>query len=176
MIGKRVVLGLGLVFAMALFAMASHAGERDAVLGRWASDGSIIEISEHHGRLSAIVIALMEPIYAEGEDFGPVGATRRDDLNPSDELKTRPILGIDLLSDYAFDNGKWSGKIYDPESGNLYSSNMQLGRDGRLKMRGYIGLPMFGRTAFFEPVASCKPYIVTMLDLARVASGECGGG
>lgn len=169
-IGKQVALGLALVIASAI-----HAADRDTVFGQWASDGSIIEIAETDNGLSAIVIALNEPTYQEAEDFGPVGAVRRDDLNPEPKLQARHILGIDLLSEYEYD-GKWSGKIYDPESGNTYSSNMQVGRDGRLKMRGYIGVPMFGRTALFEPVSSCKPYIVMMIELAKLSSSDCNGG
>ena len=92
-----------------------------------------------------------------------MGAPRRDDKNPDEGQRDRPVLGLELLSDYTYEGKKWQGKIYDPESGNSYSSNMRVGRNGMLKMRGYIGVPMFGRTAEFRPVASCEEDIVLML-------------
>ena len=141
----------------------SWGDSRDAVFGRWAGDQSILEIGERDGLLSARVIALDDPVYREGEEFGPVGAARRDDLNPDPDKRQQPILGIELLSGYRFENGRWQGRIYDPESGNVYSSNMRVNRNGELKMRGYLGIPMFGRTATFVPLEICAEDVRAML-------------
>jgi len=149
---------------MAVFALAQPG---DEVMGRWSSGGSMIEISRSADNLlQAHVIALRNPVYMEGEDFGPPGSTRLDGMNPDKNLVDRPVLGINLLSDYRFDGKKWQGKIYDPESGKSYSSNMKLSKKGVLKMRGYIGVPMFGRTAEFVPVSACDKNILYMLELA----------
>jgi uncharacterized protein (DUF2147 family) len=152
---------------------ASVADEpRAAVLGRWASDGSIIEVSETSGVLTARVVAIRDAVYRPGE-AGEPGTPRRDDRNPDVELRERPVVGIDLLSQYRFDDGQWRGRIYDPESGNTYASTMKVGKDGRLEMRGYVGVPWIGRTAMFDPVTACKPHIVAML--ARLESpAPCG--
>ena len=83
-------------------------------------------------------------------------------------MRDRPLLGMELLSEYSWDGKRWSGKIYDPESGNTYSSRMEVRKDGNLAMRGYIGSPLFGRTAVFEPVANCTPAIQKMV--------ACGSG
>ena len=53
--------------------------------------------------------------------------------------------------------------IYDPESGKVYDSTMRGGRDDKLRMRGYIGMPMFGRTETFQPLRACTAAIRTML-------------
>jgi uncharacterized protein (DUF2147 family) len=87
-------------------------------------------------------------------------------------LRDRPILGLNLVSGYQFEDGTWQGKIYDPESGKVYSSRMKVGRKGNLEMRGYIGIPMFGRTATFVPANRCEAHIVSMLDAVGI-SGVC---
>ena len=155
-----------LVAAFAVHCLADDA-KADAVLGRWASDGSIIEVTRQGDALSAVVIAMLEPNYLEDEAFGPVGAPRRDDLNPDATLQARPIHGLELLSNYTFTGKRWEGDIYDPESGNTYASRMHV-EDGELKMRGYIGMPMFGRTATFLPVSGCAPHVVEMLQIAQL--------
>jgi len=131
------------------------AGERESVVGRWLGDRSILEIAERDGTLSARVIALDDPVYREGEESGPVGSPRRDDRNPDQSKRRRPLLGMELLQDYRFEDHKWCGRIYDPESGNVYLSTMHVEPDGTLQMRGYVGIPMFGRTAKFEPLPAC---------------------
>lgn len=142
-----------------------------SVLGTWASETSVIEISEKDGRLHAEIVAIRDPVYREDE-AGAAGTPRLDDKNPDAALRGRPIVGIDLLSEYQLDDGRWRGRIYDPESGKTYSSQMQV-KDGRLQMRGYIGTPMLGRTVVFEPVASCKSHIVAMMSAASLVS-NCG--
>ncbi len=151
-------------------AMALAAEERDAVFGHWASEGSILEIAEVDGQLQARIVALLNPLYTTHEKTGEQGAVRVDANNPDAALRTRPILGINLLADYAFKDGKWQGRIYDPESGKTYKSQMSTGDDGTLRMRGYIGVPMLGRTAVFQPVTSCSGNIPKMLALAELPS------
>jgi uncharacterized protein (DUF2147 family) len=53
-----------------------------------------------------------------------------------------------LLSNFKFDgNDKWKGgDIYDPESGKTYSSYLYLKGKNILKVRGYVGISLFGRT------------------------------
>lgn len=80
-------------------------------------------------------------------------ATPRKDLkNPSKALQNRDVLGLELLKGFSFDDGVYNGgEIYDPESGKTYSCKMSL--DGnKLKVRGYIGFSLFGRTEYFERI------------------------
>ncbi len=155
------------IAALALVSIGVSAlgSDRNAVLGTWASHNSIIEIREVGGLLSARVVAIRDAVYKEDES-GPQGEPRRDDRNSDPAARDRLIVGIDLLSDYRFDAGQWRGRIYDPESGKTYSSQMKVAKDGTLEMRGYLGVPWIGRTAVFEPVARCTPAIVAMLELA----------
>ena len=147
------------------------ADSRDAVFGRWASNNSILEINETDGALHATIVSILDPLYKEGEE-GPVGTTRVDRHNPTESLRTRPIVGMDLLAGYQYRDGKWQGQLYDPESGKTYKSQITRSSDGKLQIRGYVGAPMFGRTAVFEPVSSCTVAIAKMLAVANL-EGTC---
>ncbi|OGT42285.1 MAG: hypothetical protein A3F42_04665 [Gammaproteobacteria bacterium RIFCSPHIGHO2_12_FULL_37_34] len=71
----------------------------------------------------------------------------------------QPILGMIFL--YGHKKNKdvalqWaSGKILDPRTGKIYHSTLTLASNGQqLRVRGYIGLPLFGRTQTWWRVAS----------------------
>lgn len=163
------VLLLGLLAASDRVLAEDH---REAVFGRWAGDRSILEVRPAEAGLQMVIAAMINPNYIEGEEFGVPGEPRIDINNPDETLRDRPILGLNLVSGYRFENGTWQGKIYDPESGKVYSSRMGVSPEGNLEMRGYIGIPMFGRTATFVPVARCDTHIVSMLDAVGI-SGVC---
>ena len=153
-------------FVLIGIGVAAQAEDRAAVLGRWAAEDSIIEVKEDAGTLHATIVAVLDPLYKDGED-GPVGTPRVDLKNPDATLRSRPLVGLDLLSAYEFKKNKWQGNLYDPESGKTYKSNMTVD-DGKLQMRGYIGTPMLGRTEEWEPVSSCSGNIPKMLANAQL--------
>lgn len=75
-----------------------------------------------------------------------------DDKNPDEKLRTRPVLGIEILRGFTYDgDNEWSGgKVYDPESGNDYSGTLTLRDAGTLELRGYVLIPLFGRTEVWK--------------------------
>lgn len=77
---------------------------------------------------------------------------RKDTQNPDKQLRQRDLLGVDLLTHFSYDDGNYvNGEIYDPENGKTYSCKISFsGRN--LKVRGYIGISLFGRTETFERV------------------------
>ncbi len=46
-----------------------------------------------------------------------------------------------------------SGQIYNGENGKTYTANISLQPDGKLRLRGYVGSPMFGETQFWTRVS-----------------------
>lgn len=80
---------------------------------------------------------------------------RQDTENPDPALRDRELLGLEFLKDFAFNgDDTWeSGTIYDPESGKTYQCTMWLEESGQeLKVRGYVGISLFGRTETFVRV------------------------
>ncbi|MBE7213181.1 MAG: DUF2147 domain-containing protein, partial [Gluconacetobacter diazotrophicus] len=42
--------------------------------------------------------------------------------------------------------GHWNGWVLDPDDGHSYGANVWSPAPGILQLRGYVGLPIFGRT------------------------------
>ena len=63
------------------------------------------------------------------------------------QLNLGMVILSDLISD-TDDAGKWhSGKVLDPKNGKSYDAETTLSKNGQhLTVRGYIGLPIFGRS------------------------------
>ena len=63
----------------------------------------------------------------------------------------KKLVGKVILRDLQHDEGAdyKGGKIYDPESGKTYSCKATRQADGNLKVRGFIGASLFGRTTLW---------------------------
>lgn len=132
-----IVVGL----AVALFSMAAQA---EGLVGTWLTEGgkSHVEITECDGKFCGTIVWLAEPLNEQGE-------AKIDENNPDAGLRGRPIVGLPLLQGFVAgdDPNVWSdGTIYNPEDGETYSCTLTLQDDGTLKVRGYVGLPIFGKT------------------------------
>ena len=110
----------------------------DVILGEWISEAK-------DGKIT---------IFKQGERyFGKItwGKTpgKKDSNNPDPKLRNREIVGTVILKDFVFDGEKWeNGSIYDPHSGKTYDCILKVkDNNKKLDIRGYIGTPMFGRTA-----------------------------
>lgn len=64
------------------------------------------------------------------------------------EMKDQPLIGLRILWDLKKDGDQWSGgKILDPDNGKAYRCSIAFEDGGqKLKVRGFIGLSLLGRT------------------------------
>jgi uncharacterized protein (DUF2147 family) len=75
------------------------------------------------------------------------GMARLDSKNPDKSKQKQQIIGLVILQHFRFDDNEWNdGKIYDPESGKTYSCHLTLKGNKTLKVRGYVGVSLLGRT------------------------------
>ncbi len=132
--------------SLALLAVLYAGGVRaasDPVFGFWLIENqrSVIEIVPCGDNACGKIVWLKEPL---GDD----GQPKIDNLNRDEELRGRPLCGMELISGFSSsDPGTWtSGSIYSPKEGKTYSASMKVRDDGALKLRGYVGLPLFGKT------------------------------
>ncbi|MCU0881171.1 MAG: DUF2147 domain-containing protein [Hyphomonadaceae bacterium] len=68
-------------------------------------------------------------------------ANALDANNPDRALRTRPVRGLRILDGFTRNpNGRWTGgRIYDPETGRTYRSELRLLANGNLEVKGCLG-------------------------------------
>jgi uncharacterized protein (DUF2147 family) len=71
-------------------------------------------------------------------------------------LRGQPLCGLELIGGFRNASpGIWSGgSIYNPKEGQTYFASMKLRDDGTLKLRGYVLLPLFGKSQIWTREAS----------------------
>ena len=151
MMARRIlILVVGMVFLGLAGALYGPPANAQQVLGVWTPEegDSEIEIALcERGDICGRIISLTEPLNEEG--------TEKLDINNHDEtLRSRPILGLELLTGFAASgDGKWKGgRIYNPRDGKTYKSTLTLTKGGTLKVRGYVGVPALGQTQVWSRV------------------------
>lgn len=69
------------------------------------------------------------------------------------DMKNKPVIGLQILKGLKKKNEtEWDGgEITDPENGKTYSCKVELIDGGKkLKVRGYLGFSLIGRTQIWE--------------------------
>lgn len=143
-----------LLFSILSFASGDDAGD---ILGTWLTTKSTghkvhIEIYKNKEFYNGKICWLEEAVYPQDDVMA--GNPKVDRNNPDTQLRTRPIIGLEILTGFTYDgNNKWKGgRIYDPENGKTYKCKMTITDEGELKIRGYIGFSMLGRTSVWKRV------------------------
>lgn len=138
---------LGTLFLLIYISSAAFAQKADDILGKWQNSSGEGQITmykkgdKYFGKLSWI----KEP--------NENGKPKTDVKNPDAKLTGMPLVGLDLVKDFTFEEGKWTGgKVYDPKTGKTYSGNMSMTGLNQLNMRGYIGISLIGRTENWKRV------------------------
>jgi uncharacterized protein (DUF2147 family) len=115
----------------------------DDIAGIWLTNGdepAKIQIYKSGDKFYGKIIWLKNP--------NDNGVPKTDKNNPDKTRRTNPIVGLAMLSGFKFNNDDaWKGGvIYDPQNGKTYSCNISLKDKNSLKVRGYIGISLLGRT------------------------------
>lgn len=142
-----------------------------SIAGYWLKEtedphkSAVIQIYADGNAFNGRIAKLRYPSFVKGEkshtgEVVPdslVGKVKADVLNSNEALRTRPIQGMELIQGFKPEgNNAWGGAtIYNPEDGKTYTCKANLSKDGQtLKVRGYVGVPMLGRTQIWKRVAS----------------------
>ncbi|MCX5768832.1 MAG: DUF2147 domain-containing protein [Candidatus Hydrogenedentes bacterium] len=147
-----------------LLGMVAHADgtEANAIVGQWftSEKDARIEIFKVNGKYNGKIVWTKEPTYPE--DDPESGKPTHDRENPDVTKRGQPLLGLTLLANFEYAGGNsWThGTLYNPEDGNTYKTRLSLTPEGTLKVRGYLGISLLGRTVVWtryeEPVKAQK--------------------
>ena len=127
-----------------------YGADGDAVVGVWTTQEreARIEIFTCGAWYCGSISWMKEPDYPTGDEGGMAGKAKVDRNNPNPSLRARPLLGLKILEGFSFvGRNRWEGgRIYNPENGKVYRAKMKLASNNRLKLRGYVGISLFGQT------------------------------
>ena len=123
--------------------LASFTTYAQDVVGKWKlEDGSaIVEVYKQGDVYNGKIVWLEKPTEADG-------SPAVDDKNPDAKLRSRQLIGLNMLSGLKKDGGEYSGgSIYDPGNGKTYNCSMKVEGDvlkvrGSLDKRGLLGRTM----------------------------------
>ena len=129
---RAAVLAMALLMGGAIPALAE--ANPDAVMGIWWTqdhDG-VVQIYRCQAGLCGRVVGVVT--------FRPDGSAPVD-------IHGRSRCHLEIIpGGRVEDDGVWASHIINPDDGKTWTINLQAEPDGRLRMRGYIGLPLFGET------------------------------
>jgi len=119
---------------------ASPAGRWKTIDDATGKTKSIVEISEESGVFYGRIETLFDPPVPHPTCYLCNGAK-----------KDQPLVGLQVLWGFHADGGQWSGgQVLDPETGKIYRASLAIEDGGRkLRLRGYIGIPLLGRTEYW---------------------------
>jgi uncharacterized protein (DUF2147 family) len=135
------------LFIIALIMVSYFSVNAQDVVGRWKT------IDDETGKAKSII-----EIYKQGDKyFGKIVKL----LNEPDGIcrtcktkyKNKNIEGLVILKDLEKDDDEYNdGEIMDPKNGKTYSCYIELESANKLKVRGYIGFSLLGRTQYWYRV------------------------
>ena len=131
-----------LIFSMIFMLAPLAAAFAQDVVGKWKlEDGSaIVEVYKNGDVYNGKIVWLEKPTEADG-------SPAVDDNNPDKALRSRKLIGLNMLSGLKKNGGEYTGgTIYDPGNGKTYNCSMKVEGDV-LKVRGSLDKKgLLGRT------------------------------
>ncbi|MEZ4772353.1 MAG: DUF2147 domain-containing protein [Bacteroidia bacterium] len=138
-----------------LFIFLASAGlKAQSPVGKWKTiddetgdQKSIVEIFEKDGKLYGKVIQLFRK---PNEEQDPIC----DECDKDDPRYNKRVMGMVILEGLEKGKGNvWeNGEILDPKNGSVYSCYIDLIEKDKLKLRGYLGFSLIGRTQYWYRV------------------------
>jgi uncharacterized protein (DUF2147 family) len=137
-----------------LFLFSITYGKDGSVEGYWQTiddstnkPRSIIQLYLKDGELRAKIVKIY---LRKDEEENPLCTKCKGDK------KDKPALGMEVLEGVRWDGEEYSGgTVLDPDNGKTYRCKISLmDNGGKIKIRGYIGISLLGRTQYWNRVSS----------------------
>lgn len=137
------------LFTGLLLGSAAVYAANDTPVGTWKTiddqtgkPKSIVQITEDNGELQAKVLKVLQ------SDDGPHPICRECE----GERKNQPVEGMVIMWGVSKDDDEWNGgKILNPKDGKIYKVSLRMLDNGaKLRVHGYIGFSLLGKTQVWE--------------------------
>ena len=139
---KQLIILLFCFFATTLIHSQSVIGKWKTIDDETGDAKSIVEVYSKSGKIYAKVIEILDLEHKNSVC-----------IKCSGEDKNKSILGLIVIKGLTKDGSEYnSGEILDPKNGKLYKCALSLDSKDKLKIRGYIGFSLLGRTQYWYRV------------------------
>lgn len=151
---KSAVLKKLIFLPLVMIALAAAAqGNADNIIGKWmsAEKNLEVEVFKIANEYRAKVIW-----FDDSDDKGSPMAVRCDVKNPDKALRTRKIIGMEVMHGLVYNatDMEWQdGRIYDSSSGKDWNAKAWLTHDGGLKVRGFWHFEFLGQNISFKKIS-----------------------
>ncbi len=128
-----------MISALVLAALPALAAPQATPVGRWLTQdkGAVIAIESCGAGLCGRIVGIT--------------LDHPDDALPTDN-QGHSECGLTIIRNVAPDGDKsWSARITDPRDGKIYQAHLRLDNQHHLRVRGFIGIPLLGRTEVWTP-------------------------
>ncbi len=141
---RKIATCLALFFVLFSFSLSAQ----DSPVGLWKTIDDETGEAKSHVRI----------VEKNGKLYGTVEKLL---LKPQDtrctacegDKKDQLVVGMEILTDLEQDGKYWEdGEILDPNNGSVYSCYLEMESSDKLKVRGYIGFSLLGRTQYWYRV------------------------
>jgi len=112
--------------------LLAGSGAGPAIAGDWltADRTAVVRIAPCGPRMCGSIARVL----ARGPDV-----PRTDVNNPDKALRSRPLVGLKVLSNFSPDGARWTGgRAYDPKTGRSYRARLSRNADGSLTVTGCV--------------------------------------
>ena len=123
------------------------------ITGKWKS------IDDETGEAKSIIEVWFDGKRYQGKILELLSSEEENPLCTQCEgnLKDQPIVGMQIITDAKKSGNKYKkGDILDPSNGKTYSLVMELEDNGELKVRGFVGFALLGRTQIWQRVETSE--------------------
>jgi uncharacterized protein (DUF2147 family) len=134
-------LGFALLIPRPAYATESPVGYWTTIDDDGKTPSSVIQVFPKGKKLFGKIVQLINPREKDPKCTACKG-----------DRKNQRIIGMEILRDFEQDDDEWSGGyILDPREGKEYNCYLEVIEGGkRLKVRGYVGIALLGRTQYWQ--------------------------
>jgi uncharacterized protein (DUF2147 family) len=139
------------VFGILFFSISAHAqSDSDRLIGVWLNHTgqAKIEMFEKDGKYFGKIAWIANPNKGDGKPH-------KDINNRDPELRSKEFLGMKVVTDLEYDEGKWvGGQMHVPQKGKTLDCKMEISKNNEeLKVTIYKGI-LFTKTVTWKRIVS----------------------